>query len=167
MLPLAHIGNIPVEEYAGFYVPIILLVAYGLRRRRRDRRALARLPALDSLDEQAVERVLARWAGGGHEHATRELLPLMYPPGPDGATYAELAERIDADEESVRERCDDLADLGYLELDGDPSAEDARGWLTPAGVNLMNLTEEALLEGSRENQPTPPGTGVDAAPAGG
>lgn len=153
MLPLAHIGNIPVEEYAGFYVPIILLVVYGLRRRRRDRRALARLPALDALDEQAVGRVLARWAGSGHEHATRGLLALMYPPGPDGATCAELAERIHADEASVRERLDELADLGYVELDGEPGQSDARGWLTPEGISLMNVTEDALLERSDEQQP--------------
>lgn len=146
MLPLAHIGNIPVEEYAGFYVPVILLIAYGLHRHRRRRRELSRLPGLEALDEPTVERVLARWARSGHEQATRELLPLLYPPGPDGASSAELAARIDAEEASVRERLADLADLGYLELDEGSATEGARGWLTPAGINLLNLTEEALLE---------------------
>ena len=151
MLTLAHIGKIPVEEYAGFYVPIIVLVVYGLRRRRRDRRALARLPALDALDEQSVERVLSRWADGGHELATRELLPLMYPPGPDGATYAELAERTHLDAASVRERVVDLADLGYLDVDDDAATEGSKGWLTPEGIDLLNLTEEALLEAVDED----------------
>lgn len=145
MVVFAHIGNIPVEEYAPFVAPIVLLVVYARRRDRRDRKALARLPGVQALDERTTERVLARWADGGHTHVTRELLPLMYPPGPDGVGARELAERIDADPTNVSDRLEQLADLGYLELDDGSEIDDPCGWLTPEGINLLNLTEEVLL----------------------
>jgi hypothetical protein len=44
MLVIAHIGKIPVEEYAGFLVPVILLYAYGRAwsRRRRKKTSASR-----------------------------------------------------------------------------------------------------------------------------
>src|SRR5690348_1257878 len=117
MLVPAHIGKIPVEEYAGFVVPVILLYVYGRRRYRRDRKALAQLPGPRALDPSAIEFVLARWQEGRHAGLTREHVPIMYPPGPDGVSSRELAERIDGDPASVGARLDDLAELGYVEAD--------------------------------------------------
>jgi hypothetical protein len=155
IVPIAHIGNVPVEEYAPFVAPVVLLIVYARRRDRRDRKALARLPGVQALDERTTERVLVRWADGGHTHVTRELLPLMYPPGPDGVGAHELAERIDADPTSVSDRLEELADLGYLELDGGPDVDEPCGWLTLEGINLLNLTEEALLSASNAPSPRP------------
>jgi len=154
--PFAHIGNIPVEEYAGFVVPVILLYVYARQRNRRDRKALARLPGVAALDERSVRRVLARWAKGGHEDVGREHVALMYPPGPDGVTCGELAERIDADKASVRTRLEDLAEFGYLEIDADAdeAGEGLRGWLTVEGISLLNLTEEALLDAASDASPS-------------
>ena len=143
-LVIAHIGKIPVEEYAGFVVPVILLYAYGRQWSRRRRKEVARLPGpAEPLDEETVELVVSRWAAAKHHEVAREQLPLMYPPGPDGVTPAELAERIGADPSSVTRRLEDLADLGYVEYDSDES--DQRLWLTVEGINLLNVTEDALL----------------------
>src|SRR6476660_1039223 len=119
-LVIAHIGKIPVEEYAGFIVPVILLYAYGRAWSRRHRKKVAHLPGpSEPLDEKTVELVVSRWAAAKHGDVAREQLPLMYPPGPDGATVAELAQRIGADRASVTRRLEDLADLGYVEFDSD------------------------------------------------
>jgi DNA-binding transcriptional ArsR family regulator len=143
-LVIAHIGKIPVEEYAGFVVPVIVLYAYGKSWSRRQRKKVARLPGpAEALDDKTVEFVLSRWAAAKHGEVAREQLPLMYPPGPDGITASELAERIGADPPSVTRRLEDLADLGYVEYDSDTSEQ--RLWLTVEGINLLNITEEALL----------------------
>lgn len=144
MLVIAHIGKIPVEEYAGFIVPVIALYAYGRSWSRRHRRKLARLPApAEALDEPTVEFVLARWAEAKHGELGRELVPLLYPPGPDGVTASELAEQIGADRLSVARRLEELAELGYVEYD--PGAEEQRLSLTAEGIHLLNITEDALL----------------------
>ncbi len=143
-LVVAHIGKIPVEEYAGFVVPVIVLYAYGRAWSRRHRKKVARLPdPTEPLKEETVELVVSRWAAAKHGEVAREQLPLMYPPGPDGITAAELAERIGADLPSVTRRLEDLADLGYVEYDSEDSEQ--RLWLTVEGIDLLNITEETLL----------------------
>jgi DNA-binding transcriptional ArsR family regulator len=151
-LVIAHIGRIPVEEYAGFIVPVILLYAYGRAWSRRHRRKVAHLPGpTEPLDEKTVELVVSRWAAAKHGEVAREQLPLMYPPGPDGTTVAELAERIGADRASVTRRLEDLADLGYVEFDSDEREQ--RLWLTVEGIDLLNITEDALLAALEEASP--------------
>ena len=141
---IAHIGNIPVEEYAGFVVPVIVLYAYGRAWSRRRRQKVAHLPGpSEPLDERTVELVLSHWAAAKHGDVAREQISVMYPPGPDGTTPSELAERIGADPSSVTRRLEDLADLGYVEFDSDDSGQ--RLWLTVEGINLLNVTEDALL----------------------
>jgi DNA-binding transcriptional ArsR family regulator len=151
-LVIAHIGKIPVEEYAGFIVPVILLYAYGRAWSRRHRKKVAHLPGpTEPLDERTVELVVSRWAAAKHGEVAREQLPLMYPPGPDGITVADLAERIGADRASVTRRLEDLADLGYVEFDSDEREQ--RLWLTVEGIDLLNITEDALLAALEEASP--------------
>lgn len=144
MLVFAHIGNIPVEEYAPFVVPVIALYLYGRAWGRRRRKKVSALPPQsEALNEQTVALVLSRWADAKHGDLGREQVPVMYPPGPDGTTAAELAERIGADRASVARRIEDLAELGYVEYD--PGEGEQRLWLTVEGIHLLNVTEEALL----------------------
>jgi IclR helix-turn-helix domain len=151
-LVIAHIGKIPVEEYAGFIVPVILLYAYGRAWSRRHRKKIAHLPGpTEPLDDRTVELVVSRWAAAKHGEVAREQLPLMYPPGPDGSTVAELAVRIGADRASVARRLEDLADLGYVEFDSDEREQ--RLWLTVEGIDLLNITEDALLAALEEASP--------------
>ncbi len=141
MLVLAHIGNIPVEEYAPFVVPLIALYFYGRAWSRRHSRRLARLPGpREPLDEQTIEFVVSQWVAAKHGEVGREQVALMYPPGPDGTTAPQLAERIGADQASVTRRLEDLADLGYVEYENDD-----RLWLTVSGIDLLAITEDALL----------------------
>jgi DNA-binding MarR family transcriptional regulator len=144
MLVIAHIGKIPVEEYAGFVVPVIALYVYGRAWSRRHRKKIALLPGPEtSLDEATIELVLARWGAAKHDEIGAEQVPLMYPPGPDGTTPSELAKRLGADPASVARRLEQLAELGYVEYDlGD---DEQRLWLTAEGIHLMNITEDALL----------------------
>jgi DNA-binding transcriptional ArsR family regulator len=143
MLVIAHIGKIPVEEYAGFIVPVIALYAYGRAWSRRHRRRLARLPGpAEGLDGRTVELVLARWAEAKHAELGRELVPLMYPPGPEDVTASELAQRIGAEHDSVVRWLQELAELGYVEYDPRESEQVS---LTTEGIHLLNITEEALL----------------------
>jgi hypothetical protein len=46
---LAHIGDIPVEEWLPFLVPIIGLYVWGRRRERRGREKVRRLPDVSEL----------------------------------------------------------------------------------------------------------------------
>jgi hypothetical protein len=141
---IAHIGKIPIEEYAGFVVPVIALYAYGRAWSRRHRRKLASLPpASQALDEQTVQFVLARWAEDKHGELGREAVAPMYPPGPDGTTAAELAQRIGVERASVERGVAELAELGYLESDLGESEQ--RLSLTAEGIHLLNITEDALL----------------------
>lgn len=144
MLVIAHIGKIPVEEYAGFVVPVIALYAYGRAWSRRHRRKLARLPpASQALDERTVQLVLARWAEDKQGELGPELVALMYPPGPDGVTVAELARRIGAEHASVERGVAELTELGYLESDLGEGEQCLS--LTAEGIHLLNITEDALL----------------------
>jgi predicted transcriptional regulator len=142
----AHIGNIPVEEWLPFLVPVVALYFFVRRKERRRRERVRRL--LDGggqLDAETTSAVLASWAATDHEDVSPEQLPLLYPPGPDGMTAAELATRIHRDTATVQRQLEDLAELGYLELDQGEPPQARRAWLTAVGSDLVNLTEDALL----------------------
>jgi hypothetical protein len=143
---LAHIGNIPVEEYLPFAVPVVALYFYGRRSERRRRARVRRiLDTAGPLDAQTTNAVLAEWAAADHRELAPEHVPLLYPPGPDGLTAAELAGRTHSDTATVQRLLDDLIELGYVELDDENGPDAPRAWLTAAGADLANLTEDALL----------------------
>jgi DNA-binding transcriptional ArsR family regulator len=143
---IAHIGNIPVEEWLPFLAPLLALYVYGRWWSKRRRASLQRLPGPTvPLDAGTIERIRARWNAAGHSEVRREQLEILYPPGPDGVTVSELALRIGADAASVRRRLDDLAELGYVEFDPDDGDDGAKAWLTADGLGLERVTEDALL----------------------
>jgi hypothetical protein len=154
MFPIAHIAGIPVEEWAPFLVPVLALYFGGRVRRRRREQALERLPdASEALNPATTSRVLAHWSQANHQISS-EYLPLLYPPGPDGLTAAQLAQRTHADPAAIEQQLDALEDLGYLELrhhDGDAP----RAWLTIQGYDLLNETERALLAAAANSESTP------------
>jgi hypothetical protein len=148
--PLAHIGNVPVEESLPFLVPIIALYLYGRHRYRRRRAELGRLPdAVELLDEGLVQRVLERWSAADHGELSADAVPLLYPPGPDGLTAAELAARVRRDPGTIERQLDDLAELGYVDLESADATHAPRAWLTLRGHDLLELTEDELLAASR------------------
>src|ERR1700724_4689271 len=113
---IAHIGNVPAEEWLPFLVPVVALFIYGRHQQRRRREALERLRgAGEPLDTGTIDAVLAERAASEHKEVSREHLPLLYPPGPDGVTAAELANRIDRDRSAVQRLLEDLAELGYID----------------------------------------------------
>ena len=148
MYVIAHIGNIPVEEWVPFLVPVLALYFWGRRSNRRRAQAVNRLPrASEGLDTDTTARVLAHWEQAKHTKLSAEYVPLLYPPGPQGMTAGELAERIAADPATVELQLEALEDLGYLELRS--SAETPpRAWLTITGYELLEETEAALLSAS-------------------
>jgi hypothetical protein len=156
LVVIAHIGNIPVEEWLPFLVPLLVLYVYGRRHGKRRRDAVRRLPRpTEPLDERTVD--LARWKAAGHDGVSREQLPILYPPGPDGVTVAQLARRIESDVASVRRRLEDLADLGYVDLESSADVREPEAWLTPAGIDLTRVTEDVLLAslgGAADGSPT-------------
>jgi hypothetical protein len=142
---VAHIGKVPVEEWLPFLVPLVALYVYGRYKYRRRREALQRLPDPSALlDESIVGRVHDRWSAAGHKELSAEVVPLLYPPGPDGLTAAELAGRLDRDAGAVERLLEELAELGYVDLEED-SAGETRAWLTIEGHVLMEVTEGELL----------------------
>jgi hypothetical protein len=144
--PIAHIGNIPVEEWLPFLVPVLALYVYGRHRSRRRREAIERLPdPSQALDPDTVARVLARWAHADHRELTPEHVSLLYPPGPEGVTAAELALRIHGDPASVESMLEELEELGYVEFDEGQQASGRRAWLTVAGYDLVGISERELL----------------------
>lgn len=153
---VAHIGNIPVEEWLPFVVPFLVLFAYGRRRERRRRAAVAKLPAAgELLDERVVGRVLERLHESGHRGVGRSQLPLLYPPGPDGMTVEELSRHARSDPQSIRALLEELEDAGYVELQ-DGEATQPRVALTIEGYDLVHATEAALIDAARE-RPAPAG----------
>jgi DNA-binding transcriptional ArsR family regulator len=143
---IAHIGNIPVEEWLPFVAPVVALYVYGRRKERRRRDAVGRLPDPGALlDDDTVRRVIAEWAAGHHGDVSAEHLPLIYPPGPDGLTAAELAERVHRDPATVERQLEELEDLDYLELEDREGFDGRRAWLTFRGYELLDATETALL----------------------
>jgi hypothetical protein len=144
--PIAHIGNVPVEEWLPFLFPVLALYLYGRHWSRRRRQAVARLPdASELLDEGMVRRVVARWSAADHTELSLGLVPLFYPPGPEGMTAAELAARIHRDPVAIEQSLEELQELGYLDLEDREDLIERRVWLTIEGQDLLDLTEDELL----------------------
>jgi hypothetical protein len=150
---LAHIGNIPVEEWLPFVAPVVILYVYGRRSQRRRQAEVAQLPEPGSaLDEQTVAGVLDAWSEK-HTDVSREHLPLVYPPGPDGLSARELAARLHAEPAAVLRQLQELEDLDYLELEDGETPAERRAWLTFRGYELVEETESALLAARRADSP--------------
>jgi DNA-binding transcriptional ArsR family regulator len=146
---LAHIGKIPVEEWLPFVVPFVALFIYVRRKERRRRAAMAKLPETSSwLDEAAVARVRQAWQDGDYRGVGEEHLPLLYPPGPDGLSVAEIAARTDTDAGRVERLLDALEEHEYVHLEVDDGGSPMRAMLTVKGYGLVGATEDALLEAS-------------------
>jgi hypothetical protein len=151
----AHIGNIPVEEWLPFLVPIITLYVVGRRRERRRRAEVARLPRAEQLlNPPTAQRVVETLHAARHENAETKFLPLLYPPGPDGMTVAELARQACVAPARVEELLDELEELGYVQLEGTPGTESRVG-LTIEGYDLVDATAQALVSIARERNATP------------
>jgi DNA-binding transcriptional ArsR family regulator len=151
---VAHIGNIPVEEWLPFLVPVLALYLYARHKNRRRREAVQRLPdAGEPLDEGTVKLVVERWSNANHKDLSPAYLPLLYPPGPDGMSASELATRIDADPATVEQLLEELVDLGYLDLRDRDGVGGRRAWLTFEGYELLYETEAALLSQSASRAP--------------
>ncbi len=151
---IAHIGNIPVEEWLPFVAPVVALVLYGRHQDRRRRAAVKRLPdARDLLDQPTTDRVLARWAAKHHTDVQARHLALLYPPGPDGMTTAALAAQTHSDPSTTTALLTELEDSGYLELHGDPGPTQTI-LLTIEGHDLVNLTEQTILAAAHERSIT-------------
>jgi hypothetical protein len=144
---VAHIGNIPVEEWLPFLVPIVALYVYGRRKERRRREAVGRLPnPAQALDDATVKRIVTVLSAAKHGDVSPEHLPLLYPPGPDGLSTAELANRVHSDPATVDRLLEQLENLEYLELEDREGGDGPRVCLTFKGYELMDATETALLE---------------------
>jgi len=146
VFPLAHIGGIPVEEWLPFVAPLVAVYVYVRRRERRRRSALQRvIEAGARLDTRMTAAILERWRAADHAQLSAEQVPLLYPPGPDGASSGELARRLALDEHDVRGRLEDLIEAGYLERAQDPADGQERVWLTVEGFAAANIVEDAVL----------------------
>src|ERR1700676_2370872 len=105
---IAHIGNLPVEEWLPFLVPVVGLYLYGRSKERRRRERVERLlDAGGPLDARTTGAVIAEWAAANHQEVSPEHLPLLYPPGPDGRTATELARRTHRDVAIVQRQLED------------------------------------------------------------
>jgi IclR helix-turn-helix domain len=144
----AHIGGVPVEEWLPFVVPVVALYLYGRHRERRRRAAVGRVadPRAAHAPE-TVRRVQAGWAAAGHDKLAAEHVPILYPPGPDGMTAAELAERTGSPAAAVSAALERLQHLGYLELQPAGAQDPPTAWLTTEGYDALLVTENALLRG--------------------
>jgi hypothetical protein len=142
---IAHIGNVPVEEWLPFLAPVVALYVYGRHRERR-RRALERsLPrAGEPLDDGTARLVLAHWSAADHAGLGREHVALFCPPGPEGLTAAELAGRLGQDPADVQRLLEQLEELDYLELEQRDGPRERRAWLTLRGYDLLVLAESSL-----------------------
>ncbi len=150
MALLAHIGGIPVQESLPFLVPVVALLLYGRHRGRRRRHEVRRLPdAAEMLDETTTARIVEEWARGRHAGASARHVPLMYPPGPDGLSAAELTSRTGEDLGAVEQLLSELHELGYVDLDG-PPGPDQTASLTLEGYDLLDAAESVLLDAARE-----------------
>jgi hypothetical protein len=150
---LAHIGNVPVEEWLPFVVPIVALYVYGRRRERRRRAEVGRIPASSGqLDDAVVARIAEEWRKRDYAGVTAEHLGLLYPPGPDGRTVKELATTTHADPAYVLSLLEQLEGGDYLLLEGEPP--DLRTSLTVKGYGLVDATEDSLLSALRSVRST-------------
>lgn len=148
---LAHIGNIPVEEWLPFLVPVIALYLFGRRNDRRRRDAAGELPAAgEPLDDGLMEHIEAQWSKAHQDGISREHLPLLLPPGPDGRDAGELATRAHIDAAEAARLLEQLEQLGYVEFDEIAGTDGRCAWLTFSGHALVDLTEHALLSGLAE-----------------
>lgn len=153
---IAHIGNIPVEEWVPFVAPVVAVYIFVRRKERRRREAVGRLPdASQALDQATIDRVLAGWSEAKHTDVSHEHLPLLYPPGPDGMSPAELATRVCSDPAAVERLLEQLEDLEYLELEDREGSGDPRVSLTFKGYELVDATEAALLAALGHDSPRP------------
>ncbi len=158
---VAHIGGIPVEEWAPFVVPALALFIYVRRKDRRRRRAVARLPESSAtLDADTVRQVLEAWAAEGYRDVGEAQLALLYPPGPDGMSVAELAARTNTPAADVDRLLAKLEEGEYLTLEEGEEAAGARALLTLKGYGLVHATEDALVgaiasaeDGARAERP--------------
>ncbi len=142
---LAHIGDIPVEEWLPFVVPVVVLYLVGRRMTRARERDVARVMAEERLDEPTLEEILACWRSRRPNELSIEHVPLFCPPGPEGFTAGELAERLDTDARRTASLLDELEELGYVERDGPEGSL----WLTVEGYDLLNDAESVLLRRAR------------------
>jgi len=145
---LAHIGNIPVEEWLPFVAPVVVLYLLGRRMTRNRERQVAQVMAKELLDERTVGEILQRWRRRRPNELSSSHVPIFWPPGPEASTPAELAKRLGSDLVSIERLVDELEELGYLERDGG----DGTLWLTIEGYDLMNDAESVLLEHSRARE---------------
>ena len=148
---IAHIGNIPVEEWLPFLVPIVGLFVYGRHRERRRRQEVGQLPEAGApLDERTLRRVEDEWSRANHAQISREHLPLLYPPGPDGMSASELAGRAGSEPAAVERLLEELEELDYLEIEQREGFAEQRVWLTFRGYELVDSTEVALLDAHQQ-----------------
>ena len=145
---LAHIGNIPVEEWLPFVAPVVVLYLVGRRMTRARERDVVRVMAEEPLDEAAVSEVVERWRHKRPNELSSKHVPVFWPPGPEGSNAAELAERLGTDVGTVEGVVEELEELGYLERDG----ADGELWLTIEGYDLLNDAEAVLLQRARERE---------------
>jgi MarR family len=149
MAVFAHIAGVPVEEWLPFVVPVVALYLYGRHRERRRKEQIGRLAdPLAARAPQTMQRVQAGWAAAGHDKLAGEDVPILYPPGPDGMTAAELAERSGSPAAAVSAALERLEQLGYLELQRGGDHDPPTAWLTTEGYDAMLVTENALLRGA-------------------
>ena len=147
---IAHIGNVPIEEWLPFLVPVVALYLYGRHRERRRRALLRSLPRADEpLDEGSARLVLAQWSAAAHSGLGLEHVALFRPPGPEGLTVSELARRLGEDTAHIQRLLEQLEELDYLELERRDRTAESRVWLTLKGYDLLVIAEGALLGGSR------------------
>ncbi len=145
MYPLAHIGGIPVEEWLPFLVPVIAIYVYVRTRERRRRAEVQRvIDAGGTLSDELAARILSEWAATSHGELNEEHVRLMAPPGPNGASAKELAQRVGRDEREVEQLLGDLVELGYVE-EYAPEDGERKVWLTADGFAIAHVAERAVL----------------------
>lgn len=146
MPELAHIGAIPVEEWLPFVVPVLAIYVYIRRRERRRRIEVQRVvDAGRELSDDVIATILEQWSAADHGELGPEHVRVMAPPGPNGATPAELAARAGHDEPGVRKALGDLSELGYVEQDAPAGGGEARVWLTAEGFAIAHVAERVVL----------------------
>jgi hypothetical protein len=144
---LAHIGNIPVEEWLPFVAPVVVLYLVGRRMtRNREREVAEAIDPKERFDESVVEQILERWRRRHPGELSSRHVPVFWPPGPEGVTAPELAERLECDQESMEAVIEELEELGYLERDGG----DGTLWLTIEGYVLLDDAQSVLIERARD-----------------
>jgi hypothetical protein len=154
LYPLAHIAGIPVQEWSPFIVPLVALYFYGRHREHRRREEVAEIPERsESLHPQVVEQIVAGWRDARYEAVTTEHLPLLYPPGPDGLSVAELAQRTARDEATVTQLLEQLERAEYLDLFPEAESGGMQASLTLRGYGLVDQTEDSLLGALRKRGP--------------